>query len=179
VFCGDGVYKPEIEQKCAGLPNVRLLPLQPASRLAELLCLADIHLLPQSPQAADLVMPSKLTGMLSSGRPVLATAQPRTELAQVVAGRGVVVPPNDLSSFTAALNTLVETPALRTKLGLAARRYAEEHLARDRVLVDFERALRRCVDETSATHHPISNSINLDVRVATPAGRSDDSATTT
>ena len=32
--------------------------------------MADIHLLPQ--RAADLVMPSKLTGMLASGRPVVA-----------------------------------------------------------------------------------------------------------
>jgi hypothetical protein len=38
-------------------------------RLNELLNLADIHLLPQNARAADLVMPSKLTGMLASGRP--------------------------------------------------------------------------------------------------------------
>ena len=57
----------------AGLPNVRLLPLQPSERLSELLGMADIHLLPQSPDAADLVLPSKLSGMLASGRPVIAT----------------------------------------------------------------------------------------------------------
>ncbi len=31
-------------------------------------------------------MPSKLTGMLSSGRPVIATADPGTQVARVVAG---------------------------------------------------------------------------------------------
>jgi len=46
----------------------------PAERLGELLTCADIHLLPQRADAADLVMPSKLTGMLASGRPVVATA---------------------------------------------------------------------------------------------------------
>jgi hypothetical protein len=35
-------------------------------RLNDLLNLADIHLLPQNARAADLVMPSKLTGMLAS-----------------------------------------------------------------------------------------------------------------
>ena len=39
-----------------------------------LLATADIHLLPQRADAADLVMPSKLTGMLASARAVVATA---------------------------------------------------------------------------------------------------------
>ena len=63
-----------------------LLPLQPADRLNELLNLADIHLLPQRADAADLVMPSKLTGMMASGRAVLATASPGTQLATVIDG---------------------------------------------------------------------------------------------
>lgn len=145
VLCGDGVFKPQIERDCAGLGNVRLLPLQPSARLGELLCTADIHLLTQHAQAADLVMPSKLTGMLSSGRPVLATAHPGTELATVVSGRGHVVPPNDLPAFVDALVTLAGSPALRKQLGAAARRYAELNLARDRVLVNFETELKRCI----------------------------------
>lgn len=145
VLCGDGVFKPSLERDCAGLSNVRLLPLQPAARLGELLCMADIHLLPQHVQAADLVMPSKLTGMLSSGRPVLTTAHMGTELASVVSGHGCgsVVPPDDTEAFIDALLTLAGSAELRAKLGAAARCYAETHLARDRVLVDFEQALKR------------------------------------
>lgn len=145
VLCGDGVFKPSIERDCAGLANVRILPLQPSARLGELLGMADIHLLPQSAQAADLVMPSKLTGMLSSGRPVLATAHPGTELATVVKGCGIVVPPSDRPAFVEALVTLCGSAEMRTKLGAAARHYAESHLARDRVLVDFELSLKRCI----------------------------------
>jgi colanic acid biosynthesis glycosyl transferase WcaI len=151
VLCGDGVCKADIERECEGLPNVRLLPLQPAERLGELLGMADIQLLPQHAEAADLVMPSKLTGMLSSGRPVLATANPGTELALVVKGRGIVVPPDDLPSFMGALKTLVDSPQLRADYGLAARRYAEEHLARDRVLAQFEKALGQCVGKPLVT----------------------------
>ena len=150
VLCGDGVFKPAIERDCAGLANVRLLPLQPAARLGDLLGMADIHLLPQSAQAADLVMPSKLTGMLSSGRPVLATAHAGTELATVVKGCGAVVPPNDLPAFVQALLSLAGSAEIRTELGAAARHYAESQLARDRVLVDFEQSLKRCVGEVGA-----------------------------
>jgi len=60
--------------------NLRFLGLQPAQRLPDLLATADIHLLPQKAEAADLVMPRKLTGMLASARAVVATAKPGTEL---------------------------------------------------------------------------------------------------
>mgnify|MGYP006166151359 CR=1 FL=1 len=42
---------------CAGLHNVRFLDLQPLERLGELLCMADIHLLPQRADAAVLSLP--------------------------------------------------------------------------------------------------------------------------
>lgn len=48
------------------IDNLEFLPLQPVEKLDELLNLADIHVLPQKAGAADLVMPSKLTGMLAS-----------------------------------------------------------------------------------------------------------------
>jgi colanic acid biosynthesis glycosyl transferase WcaI len=72
VLCGNGMGRAALVQSCANLPNVFFLDLQPANRLSDLLAMADIHLLPQRADAADLVMPSKLIGMLVSGRPVLA-----------------------------------------------------------------------------------------------------------
>lgn len=95
VFCGNGAGRADLLARCQGLTNVRFLDLQPAQRLPDLLATADIHLLPQRADAADLVMPSKLTGMLASARPVVATAKPGTELATVVQSCGLVVPPED------------------------------------------------------------------------------------
>ena len=46
--------------------------------MADFLSLASVHLLPQIVGAADLVLPSKQTNMLASGRPVVATAAPGT-----------------------------------------------------------------------------------------------------
>lgn len=180
VLCGDGVFKPSLERDCADLPNVRLLPLQPLARLGELLGMADIHLLPQHAEAADLVMPSKLTGMLSSGRPVLTTANPGTELAAVVANCGKVVPPDDLPAFLDALVTLAESPELRAELGVAARHYAEAHLARDRVLVDFELGLKRCVGEAGAsrTDGPTASATVSAVATAPSTNPADETAKT-
>jgi colanic acid biosynthesis glycosyl transferase WcaI len=134
IICGDGVMKPELEAAAAGLDNVRFLPLQPFERLGELLCTADIHLLPQSAGAADLVLPSKLSGMLASGRPVISTCRPGTELETVVSKCGVVVAPDDDAAFAAAVCRLADNPALRGDLGRRARNYAESNFERDAIL---------------------------------------------
>jgi colanic acid biosynthesis glycosyl transferase WcaI len=149
VFCGNGAGRAGLMARCAGLRNVHFLDLQPVDRLGELLGLADVHLLPQRADAADLVMPSKLTGMLSSGRPVLAGARPETELGQVVAQCGRIVPPEDATAFATALQSLAGDAALRRDLGDRARRIAEERFARDAVLLRFERDLQDCIAQPS------------------------------
>ena len=142
IFCGDGALRPRMEQSIAGLSNVTMLPLQPASSLNDLLNAADIHLLPQRADAADLVMPSKLTGMLASGRPVIATAGKGTQVATAVEGCGIAVEPGDMAGVIEAVSTLVGSPSLRREMGANARLHAVEHLGKDRVLERFERELK-------------------------------------
>lgn len=138
LFCGDGVYRPQLEKLVGNRANVTLLPLQPGDLLNELLNAADVHLLPQRRGAADLVMPSKLNAILASGRPVIATADEGTQVANVVAGCGLVVPTGDTTALCAAATRLVEQPELRASLGSAAREYAVKHLSKERVLRRFE-----------------------------------------
>jgi colanic acid biosynthesis glycosyl transferase WcaI len=141
VLCGDGAARARLESAAQGLTNIRWLPLQPAERLNDLLNLADIHLLPQRADVADLVMPSKLTGMLASGRPVVTTAAPGTQVAAVVADAGLVVPPGDREAFAEAITRLAANPELRARLGRAGREYALQHLDRDAVLGRLEASL--------------------------------------
>jgi len=145
VFCGAGAFRERFEMLVEGRPNVTLLPLQPLERLNDLLNAADIHLLPQRTGAADLVMPSRLTGMLASGRPVIATAAPGTQLAQALNGRGIAVPAEDAAALKAAVSRLVEDEPLRLSLGRAAREYAVEHLGKQQVLERFELDLQAVV----------------------------------
>jgi colanic acid biosynthesis glycosyl transferase WcaI len=134
VVCGDGVMKSELETAAAGLPNVRLMPLQPAARVAELLTIADIHLLPQSPDAADLVLPSKLSGMLASGRPVIAACRAGTEISEIVEQCGLVVAAENSMELAHAIIALADDPETRTLLGLRARTFAENNFEREAVL---------------------------------------------
>lgn len=147
VLCGEGATKVRLKEAFGELPNVLWLPLQPADRLNELLNLADIHLLPQRADVADLVMPSKLTGMLASGRPILATAHPGTQVAQVVENRGMVVPPGNAEVLWDALKKLADSPTERKRFGSAARAYAEECLGLDATMSRFENELFKLTDK--------------------------------
>ena len=79
------------------------LPLQPEARLCELLNLADLHVLPQRADTADLVLPSKLGGMLASGKPILVQAAPGTELWTFLEGAARRVPPGHDAALAAAI----------------------------------------------------------------------------
>jgi colanic acid biosynthesis glycosyl transferase WcaI len=141
VFCGNGPTKADLIERCAGLPNCRFISLQPVERLNELLNVADIHVLPQRGDAADLVMPSKLTGMLASGRAIIAMAREGTDLFDAVAPRGVVVTPEDVNALAAAIAALAADPGRRAALGAAARSYAEKALSPAAVLGHLEARL--------------------------------------
>lgn len=162
VMCGDGAVRHRLESLAGGLSNMRWLPLQPVERLNELLNLADVHLLPQRANAADLVMPSKLTGMLASGKPVIATAISGTELAAVAGEGGLVVPPGDMSAFMSALLQLRGDVTLCAQKGAQARSFAERHFAVDEVLEQFEATIQRSVNRrTSFSRRVIEKSTVL------------------
>lgn len=134
LLCGTGSSRERLQTMSASLNNVMFLPLQPLSKLNELLNLADIHLLPQRPDAEDLVMPSKLTNMMASGRPVVATAAKNTQIAEVLTGCGIVVEPGNSEAFCDAIITLVDDPDEARKLGDNCRKYAVEHWNKHNVL---------------------------------------------
>jgi colanic acid biosynthesis glycosyl transferase WcaI len=158
VFCGNGPSREPLMAACASLPRVHFMDLQPAERLNELLGMADIHVLPQRADAADLVMPSKLAGMLASGKAVIVTAHAGTELSNVVSGRGMVVAPGDADALADAIAQLAVSRPRREAMGAAARSFAETELDRNAILQRLERELLRCVAEPLAVPAPTGSS---------------------
>lgn len=147
VVAGEGVTCEVFAEDIAacGVANVLCLPLQHGADINELMNLADVHLIVQLEAAADLVMPSKLTNILASGRPVVVTAAPDTALAELVEREdlGVVVPPGNAHELAVALEGLVANTERRTRQGANARVFAERFLNKDQLLaVVLDRLLR-------------------------------------
>jgi colanic acid biosynthesis glycosyl transferase WcaI len=134
VVCGEGPNRQRLIEASQGLSNIIFRDLQPRERLSDLLGLATIHLLPQLAGAADLVLPSKLTNMLASGRPVVATAAAGTALAAEVERCGLVTVPGSASEFAQAIEQLIDTPDLAAEFGRCARNRAEQHWSRQAIL---------------------------------------------
>ena len=141
LLAGEGPTKTELAAATAGMAQVRLLPLQPAERLHDWLNLADVHLLPQKAGAADLVLPSKLLGILASGRPVVASSPAGSELGQLAEQAGLRVEPDDGAGFAAALRQLIDNPALRQRLGQQGRQLAEQCYGQEAVLGQLQEQL--------------------------------------
>ena len=146
VLCGDGSARDRLMKMGENLANITWLQLQPIEQLNELLNLADVHLLPQRSDVADLVMPSKLLGMLASGRPVLATAQDGTQLAKVVSSCGKIVDPGNAEDMAKKLLDLQRNSAERIQLGKMARETAK-YWDKATVLSDFENRLKALCDK--------------------------------
>ena len=149
LICGDGPAKAALQAACAGMNNVAFLPLQPSDRLPELLGTADIHLLPQRPEAGDLVLPSKLTGMLASGRPIVAMAEPGTALMAEVSDCGLAVSAT-AEAMTDGILHLMAIRDATVSLGAAARSRAVHHWRKSSVIDAFEGRLLDLVANRSA-----------------------------
>ena len=124
VIVGDGPEKSKLQEQYSCLTNVRFLPVQPEKRICELLNLANVHLLPQDRGAADLVLPSKLGGMLASGKPCIVMADPETELYEFLDGCAILLPSGDCAALAKAIKDVFHNncflPIERRQLVLSA-----------------------------------------------------------
>lgn len=103
IIAGEGPAKKTLVAKYGQLANVAFLPFQPYEKFNEFMNLASLHALPQERGAADLVLPSKLGGMLASGAPVVVTADLGTELANFLGDSALVTPPGDVDALAKAI----------------------------------------------------------------------------
>lgn len=139
LICGDGPNRARLEALAQGLDNIAIRGLQPSDRMSELLGLAYLHLLPQLPGAADLVLPSKLTNMLASARPVVATAAAGTGLYDEVSGCGLCTAPGDAGALAAAIEHLLDRPELAERLGRSGPLRVSERSGLSAIIDTFER----------------------------------------
>lgn len=141
VIVGSGGAKKRLKKsaKEIELKNLSFFPLQAYEDLSKLLAIADVHLVLQKKEASDLVMPSKLTGILSAGGLALITASPDTTLYEVVKkyDMGILIEPGSNDALYDGIKECIELiDSERIKSN--ARKYAIEYLAKDSVLGKFE-----------------------------------------
>lgn len=126
LLIGGGHRLAWIRQQAAGrnLGNVRFQPYQPRESLGDSLGLADVHLTCLQPALEGLMVPSKIYGILASGRPTLNVGDPAGEIATLLAeaNAGYTIGAGDAAALAQKIEALAEDAGLRATLGANARR---------------------------------------------------------
>jgi len=86
VFIGEGIKKRYIEEKVRekGLDSILFFPYQPRKMLIYSLGLADVSLVTLKKGFEGMVVPSKIYGILASGRPVIAVVGGESEIVEII-----------------------------------------------------------------------------------------------
>ena len=131
---------------------VRFLPYQPRSALSESLSAASIHVVGLARGLSGYVVPSRLYGILSVGRPVIVAAERDSETAQLVerVECGVVVPPGRPELLAAAIRKAYDGELPLEAMGKRAREYVTEEADRTVAVDRYRRLLAELQSEGRA-----------------------------
>ncbi len=150
VIVGSGAYSETLKKMAVdkGLTNIQFKPLQAWALVPQILSMADVHLVVQKRGAADAVLPSKLTNILSAGGHALITADMDTELGKIALkypGIYQCVEPESSDAFVSGLVKCLGTDT--RQVNTVARDYAVANInvdtVIDRFVVDMQALVRR------------------------------------
>jgi colanic acid biosynthesis glycosyl transferase WcaI len=157
LLVGDGATRSALEARAtsAALRNVRFLALQPHAEFMELLACADVCLITQRREVANIVFPSKTLTIMAAGRPVIASVNHGSEVARVVneAQAGIVVEAENPGALLAAIENIRNQAEGRTAMSRRAREYARLRWNRDRILAETEAELAAVLKPEESIRH--------------------------
>lgn len=145
VFLGDGKEKPNLQARAAemGLTNVVFLPPVPKQEMAEALAGADACLAILKPiEEYKTTYPNKVFDYMAAGRPVLLAIDGVIRDVVEAAGCGVFAQPGDPAALAEAIRSLAADKEKSRQMGLAGRKYLEEHFSREKISADLLRVLQ-------------------------------------
>ncbi len=139
LFVGWGARRAWLEREIGrrALDNVTLLPPCGREDLSAYLAACDLAVIAFVPGMTGVSVPSRLYNVMASGRPLLAVADPESELSLVIReeGAGWTVAPAEPEGVVTAIASAVAAGAeSRAQMGARARRAAENRYSRPAVI---------------------------------------------
>jgi colanic acid biosynthesis glycosyl transferase WcaI len=128
LFIGSGPRMPEIRRAAeAGVQNLRVLDAVPREELRFSLSAASVSLVTEQPAVVGHVVPSKVYGILASGRPLVFVGAHDSDVASIIRQHhcGLIISPQDSDGLVRALCELRSHPSEVAQMGARARDAAE------------------------------------------------------
>lgn len=145
VFIGDGgglnKLKEIVEEKY--LKNVLFLPYQLKEFLPYSLTASDISIVTLEKGVEGLAVPSKIYGILASGRAVLGVVGENCEVADIIkdAKCGFRVNQGDVDGLVEKIKYIYQNPELLKNMGVNSRKYFVEHFTRTKMTRGYYKIL--------------------------------------
>ncbi|PKP58070.1 hypothetical protein CVT91_09295 [Candidatus Atribacteria bacterium HGW-Atribacteria-1] len=134
VFIGEGIKKRYIKEKVRekGLDNILFFPYQPREMLTHSLGVADVSLVTLEKGFEGMVVPSKVYGILASGRPVIAVVGGESEIVEIIReGKcGRVIKIGDYQALVDGIMDYYKDRGKCREDGLNGREYFEKNFDR-------------------------------------------------
>jgi len=134
VFIGEGIKKEYIRKKAEekGLNNILFFPYQPREMLRYSLGLADVSLVTLVEGFEGMVVPSKIYGILASGRPMIGIVGRDSEINEIIReGRcGRIVKIGDGKALSGVVIEYYKNPQKCREEGMNGRKYFEKNFDR-------------------------------------------------
>jgi colanic acid biosynthesis glycosyl transferase WcaI len=147
VIVGDGAYMQKLKAKLKALSFIKFYEPVPYDELNNLLCSANVHFLFQKTDIQDTVMPSKILGMMASGKPSVITGNKYSELAKNFKE-------NNLSGFFSENNTkqvvdylleIKKDKNIASQIGEKAKHFVLENFSENTILENFEAKIKEII----------------------------------
>ena len=127
-----------------GLANMQFLPTQAREVLPEMLATADVFVMTSKPGVGRTSFPGRIYNSLLAARPVVASVDANSDLAQVLrrSGAGMVTAPGNVEALCGALTTLYHDAALRERLGRSGAEFMARCYSPQAVVERYETLLK-------------------------------------
>lgn len=135
IIVGDGAKKAWLIEQIKKLTIVSYYPPVEYEELSSLLCSADLHVLFQKSDVIDTVMPSKILGMMASGKPSLVLGSEHSEVKIIFENSNAGLFFNNYSKgLINKLDKLMNDPLECEKMGQDARNFVISNFSKEYVL---------------------------------------------
>ena len=140
---GAGFFRLRDHVDRQGIANVSFEGYAPRSELPGSLACADAHLVSLDPACEGLIQPSKIYGILASGRPALFLGSPRGSVVGLLRqhAAGIALDMGDPATWRPAIEALIGDTARLAAMGANARRAHERHYAQAQALAAWRDVL--------------------------------------
>ncbi len=145
IIAGEGLSKIRLQEMASEkkIQNVLFRTVMPKNKYIQFLFDSDVCLITLSPLIPHETVPGKLSDIMASGKPLIASVNKNGDAAQIIkqANCGISVAPGDITAFTNAVLELYENPEIRIQMGDRAKKFAENNFSRNDCTKRFEQVL--------------------------------------